>query len=144
MKYKVSITKSIALVLCIVTIAISQNIYSSFKDLYFKEGLYKENIIYTVMANSSLSNSDMSIKHNAQPLTLVPRIKSIKENMHKKIFINVFLMFLSFFTLASLHNFILKIESTRGYSYINLSNKVKNKKTNINLTSSLVSEEGVK
>jgi len=88
MKNKVSITKTLALVLCIITITLSQNIYSSFKDLYFKEGLYKENIIYTATANASLNNSlsisldnsNMTIKHNAQPLAVT---SGIKENIYK-------------------------------------------------------------
>jgi len=152
MKNKVSITKTLALVLCIITITLSQNIYSSFKDLYFKEGLYTENIIYTATANASLNNSlsisldnsNMSIKHKAQPLAVTSGIKENKGDQQKKIFINVFLLFLSFITLASIHNFILKIESTRGYSYLSIRNQVKNKKSNINLTSSIAHEEGVK
>jgi len=156
MKNKISITKTIALVLCIVTITLSQNIYLSFKDLYFENYSYKEDIIYTVMANTSLNNSlstslnaslnnsNISIKHRAQPLTLTPKVKSNKANIQKKIFVNVLLLFISFITLASLHNFILKIEVTRGHSYINLRSKAKNKKTNINLTSFIAHEEGVK
>jgi len=144
MKTKRYFSKTVATLLCIVTITLSQNIYFSFKDLYSKEDSFKNSIIYTAIAKTSLNDSNIYISDNALPLPVITKIKNNKENMQKKIFINVFLLFLSFITLASLHNFIVKIESTRGYSSINIGNRVKNKNPNIKLTSSLVSEEGVK
>jgi len=143
-KNKTPITKSIALVLCIVTITLSQNIYSSYKDLYFKEDSFKNPIIYTAVAKTSLNDLNISISDSALPLTDIFLIKNNKDYKQKKIFINIIILFLSFISLASLHNFFLKIENARGYTSINIGNKVKGKKTNINLTSSLVSEEGVK
>jgi len=143
-KNKTPITKSIALVLCIVTITLSQNIYSSYKDLYFKEDSFKDPIIYTAVAKTSLNDLNISISDNALPITDISAITNNKDYKQKKIFINIIILFLSFISLASLHNFFLKIENARGHSYINLRNKVKNKKTNINLTSSIAHEEGVK
>jgi len=144
MKSKIPITKSIALVLCIVTVILSWNMYSSFKDLYFEEESYKDSITYTAFANNSLNDSNISFSTNVLPLPVFPKIENNKENEQKKIFINIILLFLSFISLASIHNFILKIETAKWYDFINISNKVKNKNPNISLTSSLVSEEGVK
>jgi len=143
-KNKTPITKSIALVLCIITITLSQNIYSSYKDLYFKEDLFENSIIYTAIAKTSLNDLNIPNSDSALPLTDISAINNNKDYQQKKIFINIIILFLSFIILASLHNFILKIENARGYTSINIGYKVKNKKSNINLTSSLVSEEGVK
>jgi len=144
MKSKISITKTLALVLCIVTVTLSWNIYSSFKDLYFTEDLFDNPIIYTAIANTSLNDSNQSISNIALPATSTSGIKENKEVQQKKIFINIIMLSLSFISLASLHNFILKIEVARRYDFINIGNRVKNKNPNIKLTSSLVSEEGVK
>jgi len=143
-KNKTPITKSIALVLCIVTIALSQNIYSSYKDLYSKVDSLKDPIIYTAIAKTSLNDSNIPISDNALPLTDTSEIKMNKGYKQKKFFINIIILFLSFISLASLHNFFLKIETARGFQPKTIKNTTKNKKPNIKLTSSLAHEEGVK
>jgi len=151
MKNKGMITKSIAALLCIITMTISFNIYLSYKDIYGSNNSPRDSIIYIVVAKSPLNDSNVSINDpNAPSIDSdeINKSKSIttpsKEDVHQKIFINILILFLSFISLASVHNLILGIETGMDFNAITILDTAINKKTKINSTPSVISNEGAK
>jgi len=148
MKDKVSVSKSIAVLLCIITMTISFNIYSSYKTLYISDNLTRDTIIYTAFAKTPLKNLALSDSDTESSLVKVngnnSTISLDKEDIEQKIFINILILFLSFISLASIHNFVLCTESNKGHNSKNPLNSVANKAHSINPTPSKVSKEGVR
>lgn len=148
MKNKTSITKSIAALLCIITMAISFNIYLSYKNLYVHDNLPRDSIIYVAAAKTLLKNSTMLTNNPSKQTDEITKNKSevdpYKEDIEKKIFINILILFLSFISLASAHNLIIGIEPGNDYNSRTILNAAINKKTNINSTFSVISKEGAK
>lgn len=145
MKNKVTISKSIALVLCVITMTITFNIYLSYKDLYVSDNLPRDSIIYIAAAKASQNNSD--VFSNEAEISSIDKseINNNREYQQKKIFINIFILFLSFISLASVHNYILSIETNKNHIPKKMLNTIAlNKKADINSTFSLKSKEGVK
>ncbi|SET45994.1 hypothetical protein SAMN05660297_02465 [Natronincola peptidivorans] len=115
MKTKTPITKGIAVILCMITVALSWNIYISYKSSYFAEDTFEKSLAYIAMAEGQ-----------SMELTLAPVEKEIiyqetevaEKNealQQKKILIKFFLLLLSFVSLAALQNFVYSIESIKGY-----------------------------
>jgi len=144
LKNKIIITKTVAIILCIITTTLSTSIYSSYKELYTSNDSAKDSIIYIAAAKTPLKDSNVSSKSNQIPMIDVTETNNVKEEQHKKIFINIIILFLSFISLASAHNFILTTETDKRNRSKSLLNTAINKKTNINSSSSLISKEGVK
>ena len=151
MKNTVTITKSIAVLLCIITMVISFNIYLSYKDIYVSNNSPRDSIIYIAVAKSPLNDSNLSINDPNAPSIesdeinkSKPTSNSSEEDVQKKIFINMLILFLSFISLASVHNLILGIETSMNCNPRTILNGTINKKTNINSTSSVISKEGAK
>jgi len=148
MKSKAYITKAIALVLCIITITLSVNIYLSYNDLYHSDNLLRNSIIYTAQAKTSLKDYSVSINGATMPSIKIEEInnnKSLitpsKEDVQKNIFIKILILFLSFITLASVHNLIIN-EEYRKYNSKSTDDLSKNININRKISSSLVSKEG--
>ncbi|QUH21246.1 hypothetical protein [Alkaliphilus sp. B6464] len=151
MKNKCSITKCIAALLCIITMAISFNIYSSYKDLYLSDNLTKDSIIYIAAAKTSLKDSYESFSNKNMSSIKTEEISKSKssinlneDDVQKKIFINILILFLSFISLASIHNFIINTEKKKEYRSKKVLNTSINKNHNIKPTCSLMSKEGAK
>ena len=150
MKNKASITKSIAALLCIITMTVSLNIYLSYKGLYVSHNSTSDSIIYIAAAKSPLKNSNIPTNTINKPLVEIEEIsrsKSVvspnKEDVQQRIFINILILFLSFISLASIHNFILGTETDKRYNSKILLNTAVNKTSDINSTSSPIFKEGV-
>ncbi|ABW18849.1 hypothetical protein [Alkaliphilus oremlandii] len=151
MKNKVTISKSIALVLCIITMIITFNIYLSYKDLYVSDNLPRDSIIYIAAAKASLKNLGASDDDKEITLTKTKEIgrnkSSInlnKENIYSDIFTNILMLLLSFISLASVHNAIINTKEDKKYNSKNLLHKKISKNPNKKSSSSLLSKEGAK
>lgn len=132
LKNKLSISKSIAALLCIIAVTISFNIYLSYKDLYQSNNLPKDSIIYIAAAKASSKNSTRLTNNN--PLAETDALTKIesevgpsKDAIEQKIFINILMLFLSFISLASVHNFIINTEENQEPNSKNLFKAVVNK-----------------
>ncbi|QUH18949.1 hypothetical protein [Alkaliphilus sp. B6464] len=62
----------------------------------------------------------------------------------KKIFINILKLFLSFISLASVHNYVLNVEKAKGSKSKNKHSVALSKNTNIKSSSSVLVKEGIK
>ena len=146
MRSRISITKGIAAFLCIITMTLSFNIYLSYKNLYVHDNLPRDSIIYVAAAKTSLKNSTTLTNNPSIQTDEITKIKSevnpYKEDVEKKIFINILILFLSFISLASVHNFIINTEENKGYNSKFLLNAAINKNSNKKASSSLISKEG--
>ena len=151
MKNKIFITKSIAALLCIITITVSLNIYLSYKDLYVSHNSTSDSIIYIAAAKTSLKNSNIPTNTTSKPIVEIEEIsrsKSVvspnKEDVQQRIFINILILFLCFISLASIHNFMLGTETDKRYNSKILLDTALIKTSDINSTSSSIFKEGVK
>lgn len=115
MKNKKYISKTIAMVLCVITITIATSTYLYYKDLYISNNNSPINsIIYTALAKTPLTDSNISIK--SSDTALIPASEINKEAQQKKIVINILILFLSFISLASVHNLILNTREDNEFN----------------------------
>ncbi|SDL23151.1 hypothetical protein [Natronincola ferrireducens] len=115
MKTQTPFTKITAVILCIVTISLSWNIYLSYRELYYPEGLFCEALNYSLMG-SNLEVDPATARANLNSTTINPHITKVDQSdIQRSIFINLLYLLVSFISLASLQNLILKLE-TRRYS----------------------------
>lgn len=93
----------------------SWNIYLSYRELYYPERLFSEAVNDSLMA-CSLEAAPATARVNLNSTTINPHNAKVDQSrIQRSILLNLLYLLVSFISLASLQNLILKLE-TRRYS----------------------------
>ncbi|MCC5912718.1 MAG: hypothetical protein JJT76_20060 [Clostridiaceae bacterium] len=107
-------TKGIAILLFIITIILSCNIYFAYKDYYFTNFFPERSASYIVLADSSPLMSTVDREENEIPLIDIIETKEAnKIKSEENILFSLLSLLLMFISLATLQNTICKLETTR-------------------------------